>query len=150
MNKDRLFESLPSLELLSQVLKTPITKMDPQERSNYLGYYTPNPFELDEITEHKINIYELTYKIKQWCLTKGFQVNSYRPIVQDDEGRQVINYWFKAYIFQFTPGSYERPEQILTINIDAPSEFQAVVKAGEYVLNKIKELEKIELLSMLR
>lgn len=89
--------------------------------------------------EYFINIYELSYKCREWARNNNYEVSARRPIVQDDEGKAVINYWYKAYIHKFELGAYHGPEQILEFDVNCSSEPEAIFRACEWILNKIKD-----------
>ena len=94
---------------------------------------------LNDEQEYFISVYELAYRCREWAMTAGYQVSACRPIVQDDTGAQVINYWYKAYIFKFKLGAYHGPEQILNFDVNAKSEPEAVFKACDWILTQIKK-----------
>lgn len=52
------------------------------------------------------NKYELADKCVQWCLGKSYELTAKKPLVPNDEGITVLNYWFIAYIFKLKLGVY--------------------------------------------
>lgn len=84
--------------------------------------------------ECEMNKYEFIAHCKQWAMNRGYQISACRPIVQDDRGAQVINYWVKSYIIKFDIGSFEPPYQILNFDCNEDSEFDAIIKACEWIL----------------
>ena len=95
-------------------------------------------FTREDLENVDINIYELSYLCREWAKTKDYQVSACRPIVQDDEGKAVINYWYKAYIHKFELGTYSGPEQVLNVDINCSSEPEAIFKACEWILEQLK------------
>lgn len=113
-----------------------------QEHPDKVGYikfdnYCLMPDEFEPY-DGEINKYEFIALCKKWALNRGYQISACRPIVQDDKGSQVINYWFKSYIVKYEQGSYEPPSQILTFDCNEESEFDAIIKACEWILKNDK------------
>ena len=123
-----------SKELLSIVMCDKIERFRILNNVAYIYY-------LNDEQEYFISVYELAYRCREWAMTKGYQVSACRPIVQDDTGAQVINYWYKSYIFKFEIGSYEPPEQILKFDVNVKSEPAAIFRACEYILEQNEENE---------
>lgn len=129
-----------SKELLSEVLtggKYPVHEMS--EHLHILTYSLIIETYDDIISNLRtstINIFELAYKCRVWAMNHGYQVTGLLPIVADDTGAQVVNYWFKGYIMKFDIGSYEPPHQIL-FDINAESEPDAIFKACEWVYKEV-------------
>ena len=86
----------------------------------------------DNGSYQNINIHELANKCKKWAIVKGYQVSSSKPIVADDEGKQVFNYWWSAYLFKFD-GGYESP-LLVTKSFNAETEPEAIFKACQWIL----------------
>ena len=120
-----------SKELLSIVMCDKIERFRILNNIVYIYY-------LNDEQEYFISVYELAYRCREWAMTKGYQVSACRPIVQDDTGAQVINYWYKSYIFKFELGAYHGTEQILKFDVNVSSEPEAVFRACEWILTQIK------------
>ena len=84
------------------------------------------------------NIYEIIHKSKEWAKEKDYIISSYRPIVADDEGKQVFHYWYKAYIIKFDIGSYEPPNQVLNFDVNVLTELEGILLACQWILENIK------------
>ena len=131
-----------SKELLSEILGIEVTTVRDDIKSTPDRLY----YETSDADTHRafspsipfISVYDLAYRCREWAMTEGYQVSACRPIVQDDTGVQVINYWYKSYIFKFEIGSYGPPEQILNFDVNVRSEPEAVFKACEWILNDIR------------
>lgn len=93
---------------------------------------------INDEQEYFISVYELSYRCREWARNNDYEVSACKPIVQDDEGKAVINYWYKAYIHKFELGTYSGPEQILKFDINCSSEPEAIFKACEWILTQIK------------
>ena len=94
---------------------------------------------INDEQEYFISVYELSYRCREWARNNDYEVSACKPIVQDDEGKAVINYWYKAYIHKFELGTYSGPEQILKFDINCSSEPEAIFRACEWILNKIND-----------
>lgn len=85
------------------------------------------------------NKYELASRCISWCLGKGYEITAKRPIVSDDTGKSVINFWYIGYIFKFELGVYEDLlKQELSkdaISIISDNYAEAIFKCTEYVYN---------------
>ena len=115
--------------IVKEVVSTDINRID-----NNIYY---NIEEIDIL--QSINIFELSYRCREWARTNGYEVSACRPIVSNDEGKAVINYWYKSYIFKFELGVCHGPEQILKFDVNVSSEPEAVFKACEWILEEIRE-----------
>jgi hypothetical protein len=73
----------------------------------------------------RINIYELQHKIKEWAFKNGYNVLS--GYDQDDNIWALINHIYGE-------GGCQAQEEF-----NAPTEFEAVVKAADYILEKLQE-----------
>ena len=93
---------------------------------------------INDEQEYFISVYELSYRCREWARNNNYEVSACKPIVQDDEGKAVINYWYKAYIHKFELGTYSGPEQILKFDVNCSSEPEAIFKACEWILTQIK------------
>ena len=82
--------------------------------------------------EEEMNIYELAHHCKEWAASKGYSLQSGRPIVSDDKGNQVFNFWCKCYIFKIN-NSCDSAEQI-HIETNSKTEPEAIFKACEDIL----------------
>ena len=92
---------------------------------------------INDEQEYFISVYELSYRCREWARNNDYEVSACKPIVQDDEGKAVINYWYKAYIHKFELGTYSGPEQILKFDINCSSEPEAIFKACEWILEQV-------------
>lgn len=81
------------------------------------------------------NIYEFAFRCKEWALIRGYSLLSGRPIVRDEEGTQVFNYWYKCYIWEIDENSIDSPTQNTKIETDSETEPEAIIKACEWILN---------------
>ncbi|MCK5538726.1 MAG: hypothetical protein KAI79_18015 [Bacteroidales bacterium] len=116
-----------SKKLLSTVLEIPLDSIgDIHYKDSHViyGVFT-------------INVYQLMHKCKEWALIKDYQLSSSKPIVQDDEGKQVFNYWWIASLFVFD-GGYDSPKQVLSSFI-GNTEPEAVFKACQWILEEVKD-----------
>ena len=93
---------------------------------------------INDEQEYFISVYELSYLCREWARNNDYEVSACKPIVPDDEGKAVINYWYKAYIHKFELGTYSGPEQILKFDVNCSSEPEAIFKACEWILTQIK------------
>lgn len=121
-----------SKELLSVVMGDKIEKVRILNNIVHIYY-------INDKQEYFINIYELAYRCREWARNNEYEVSACLPVVQDDTGAQVFNYWYKSYIHKFEIGSYGPPEQFLNFNVNASSEPEAIFKACEWILEQIKE-----------
>ena len=121
-----------SKELLSIVM------CDKIERFRILNNIA-HVYYINDEQEYFISVYELAYLCREWARNKGYSVTACKPIVGNDEGKAVINYWYKSYIFKFELGAYHGPEQILEFDVNCSSEPEAIFRACEWILNKIKD-----------
>ena len=112
--------------IVKEVVSTDINRIDNNIYYNIEGI---------DILQSK-NIYELAYLCREWARNKGYNVSACKPIVGNDEGKAVINYWYKSYIFKFELGVYHGPEQILEFDVNCSSEPEAIFKACEWILTK--------------
>jgi hypothetical protein len=126
-----------SKELLQRIVNNLTVKEVVSTDDNRIDnniYYT-----LEEIDIlQSINIYELAYRCREWARNNEYEVSACRPIVSNDEGKAVINYWYKSYIFKFELGAYHGTEQILKFDVNVSSEPEAVFRACEWILTQIK------------
>ena len=83
--------------------------------------------------QHYINIYELAHKCKEWAFEKGYSLQSGKPIVQDDEGNQVFNYWYKCYFWELDRYSFDAPIQNTKIETNSATEPEAIFKACQWL-----------------
>ena len=129
-----------SKELLSEILCNGKPVHEMSENIHILTYSVIMDM-YEDIISHlvtdTINIYELAYKCKVWALKHGYQITAMQPVVPDDTGAQVINYWFKSYITKIDIGSYDPPYQILSFDCNAESEPEAIFKASEWVYKEV-------------
>lgn len=85
------------------------------------------------------NKYELADKCVQWCLGKGYEVTANKPLVPNDEGITVINFWVIAYIFKLNLGVYgDESARVQVLDRDAVSiktdnYADAIFRATEWV-----------------
>lgn len=76
----------------------------------------------------------LSNKCKEWAINKGYELKSSKPIVSSDEGKQVFNYFWMAWLFKFD-GGYESPKQILLPSFIGENEPKAIFKACQWILD---------------
>ena len=115
-----------SKELLSEVLNLNITYI---EHFNNSIVYKVSVYDREE----EVNIYEFAYlNLKQWAISKGFQIISgfsdeqiYRK--QDEKAYAQIRYYTED---EFCNGEYEE------LYFMANTETEAVFKASEYILKE--------------
>ena len=119
-----------SKELLSIVM------CDKIERFRILNNIA-HVYYINDEQEYFISVYELSYRCREWARNNNYQVSACRPVVPDDEGKAVINYWYKSYIFKFELGAYHGPEQILEFDVNCSSEPEAIFRACEWILTQI-------------
>ena len=122
-----------SKELLSEVLNASIYYMEMQSKNIIVHYDKGMPLMYDD----SINIYELAHKCKEWALIRGYSLLSGRPIVRDEEGTQVFNYWYNCYIWEIDENSIDSPTQNTKIETNSETEPEAIIKACEYVLKEL-------------
>lgn len=118
-----------SKELLSEVLNLNITYI---ERCNNSIIYKISVYDREE----EVNIYELAHKCKSWALIRGYSLLSGRPIVRDEEGTQVFNYWYNCYIWEIDENSIDSPTQNTKIETNSETEPEAIIKACEWILKE--------------
>ena len=128
MISKELLQQLVGL-IVKEVVSTGINRIDNNIYYNIEGI---------DILQSK-NIYELAYLCREWARNNDYEVSACKPIVQDDEGKAVINYWYKAYIHKFELGVYYGPDQISEFDVNCSSEPEAIFRACEWILNKIKD-----------
>lgn len=121
-----------SKELLSIVM------CDKIERFRILNNIA-HVYYINDEQEYFISVYELSYRCREWARNNNYQVSACRPVVPDDEGKSVIHHWYKSYIHKFELGAYHGPEQILEFDVNCSSEPEAIFRACEWILNKIKD-----------
>ena len=124
-----------SKELLSEVMKKEVKYVE----SN-LCYFEEFSSCMQGITfkgtSHREywNIYELAHKCKEWALSQGFSLSSSKPIVANDEGNQVFNYWWCAYLHEINKESFEAPLMVTFNNFNSETEPEAIFKACQWIL----------------
>ena len=130
-----------SKELLSEMLSAGKYPIHEITEKNHIITYSVIMETYDDIISHlstnTINIYELAYKCRMWARNKGYQITAMQPVVPDDTGAQVINYWFKSYITKIDIGSYDPPYQILSFDCNVESEPEAIFRACEWVYKEV-------------
>lgn len=82
-----------------------------------------------------ISIYKLAHKCKEWALSQGFSLSSSKPIVANDEGNQVFNYWWCAYLHEINKESFEAPLMVTFNNFNSETEPEAIFKACQWILD---------------
>ena len=122
-------KDLISKELLTEVIGVEIRKINNSILDGNLYYY-----KTFVKCKSKINIYELANRCKEWAINKGYEIKSSKPIVLNDEGRQVFNYWWAAWLFKFD-GGCESPKQILLPSFIGENEPKAIFKACQWILD---------------
>lgn len=81
-------------------------RVTPKSRDYLIPKYEWSRGDKVTLTYNKYNKYELADMCVQWCLGKGYELTAKQPIVPNDEGFTVINFWFIAYIFKLKLGVY--------------------------------------------
>ena len=126
-----------SAELLSEVLKLEVVKhslYNELHKSFNITYMQSE----DSLKSSwmPINIYEFAFKCKEWALIRGYSLLSGRPIVRDEEGTQVFNYWYNCYIWEIDENSIDSPTQNTKIETNSETEPEAIIKACEWILKE--------------
>jgi hypothetical protein len=126
-------------EVLSHILGKKVYVVKP-EHIHWSTYTRPNDLVYEELNElqYCINIYELADRCIEKAKAQSYQISAYQPIIQDDTGAQVINYWYKGYIVRFDIGSHEPPYQIFGFDCNVKSAPEAIFKAYAWLLEKGK------------
>ena len=120
-----------SKELLSEVFGQEV---------KFIRYIANNTYEVHfekpiRLKYQIINIYELAHKCKEWALSQGFSLSSSKPIVANDEGNQVFNYWWCAYLHEINKESFEGPAMATFNNFNSEIEPEAIFKACQWILD---------------
>lgn len=118
-----------SRELLSKVLNIPKENIvDIYIDGNYLLIQKDN----NRVEEH--NIYEFTFKCKEWAINKGYQIIS--GLYDEPAYRSKAKKAYAKINHYYGDGFYnlKNKDNIIIANI----EIEAVIKASEYVLKDIK------------
>lgn len=108
---------LPTTELLSAVLGTPISHAQP-ENSGYLAL-----FQNGETACYKtINIYELMHTMKEWAWNIGYQLHT--EMITSHITKKL------AYRVSIEPTEYHKFSKV------GDTELEAVTEACQWILNK--------------
>jgi hypothetical protein len=117
--------NLPSKELLSAVLGVEVISVREIHLNRTLLYET---YKLE-----RINIHELSHMVKEWAKNNGYSISSCLPIVTDEEGNPVFNYWYMAYVQNIETVDNMMPSK----DFIGRTEPEAIFKAGEWILKEI-------------
>lgn len=127
-----------SKELLSEVLGIHTILMnpiiEPGNNIGYLVYGSQNTLEEVRRNHKQINIYEFTFKCKEWAMNKGYQIISG---LSDEPAHRRSDEKAYAKINHYSGDSIDNLKCKYKI-ITANSEVEVVIKASEYVLKEIK------------
>ena len=127
-------EKIITKELLRRVLPKEIENL-----SNNFSFYIDEDnivFNDDGEMQFEYCIYKFAFKCKEWALIRGYSLLSGRPIVRDEEGTQVFNYWYNCYIWEIDENSIDSPTQNTKIETNSETEPEAIIKACEWILKE--------------
>ena len=129
--------SLISKELLSAVTNQKVTAVEGilghPENNNLLSYHTTD--ENGKTINRLINMYELSYKIKEWAFNNKFVITNHPNLTESRWAYHSVRiyHFYIAGVDRVIESEFEHGR------VEAESELKVIFKAGEWLLSYLNK-----------
>ena len=129
--------SLISKELLSAVTNQKVIAvkgiLSHPENNDLLSYHTID--ENGKTVNRLINIYELSYKIKEWAFDNRFVMTNHPNLTESKWAYHSVRiyHFYTASVDRIIESDFEHGR------VEAENELKAIFKAGEWILDYLKK-----------